>query len=130
MSKISFLIVVPTLDSFELLPRLVVSLQSQTFELWRLCFVDGPSCSEHRAWLVNCCEADPRCSWVPQDPDEVGIFGAMNQGFSMTLSTDFLLFWGSDDWAASPTVLGELALGIEHSNSIEKMPDLFSRNRT
>ena len=122
-SEISFLIVVPTLNSFELLPRLVASLQNQTFASWRLCFVDGPSSAEHRAWLVNCCEADLRCSWVLQHPDEFGIFGAMNQGFAMATSMDYLLFWGSDDWAASPSVLSDLALNIA-GNNVTDIPDL------
>lgn len=123
-SEISFLVVVPTLDSFELLPRLVASLQNQTFGSWRLCFVDGPSSAEHRAWLVSCCEDEPRCSWVLQDPDEFGIFGAMNQGFSIASGMDYLLFWGSDDWAASPSVLSELALEIVGRNFVERTPDL------
>ena len=60
----SLLIIVPTLNSHELLPRLVSSLQSQTMLDWRLLFIDGPSEAEHREWLHLCCAAELRCSWV------------------------------------------------------------------
>jgi len=106
-SNPTLLIVVPTLDSHALLPRLVASLQAQTWPHWRLLFVDGPSGSAHRAALQNICASELRCRWIPQDPAEHGIFGAMNQGFGAATPSDWLLFWGSDDWAASSTVLAE-----------------------
>ena len=31
-----------------------------------------------------------------------GIFGAMNEGIGQCDSEEWLLFWGSDDWATSP----------------------------
>ena len=42
----------------------------------------------------------------------------------MALSEDYLLFWGSDDWAASSFVLSELALEIERCHSMKCKPDL------
>jgi glycosyltransferase involved in cell wall biosynthesis len=107
----SLLIAVPTLDSHALLPRLLASLQQQSWPHWRLLFIDGPSGPEHRRWLERCCAQESRCRWVEQDPAEPGIFGAMNQGFSAAGPADWLLFWGSDDWAASPTVLAEAMAG-------------------
>ena len=108
----SLLIVVPTLNSYQLLPSLLRSLQCQTWTNWRLLFIDGPSSKDHRKWLDTCCSLDPRCSWVPQSSSERGIFGAMNQGFiaSSYLDHDFdwILFWGSDDWAASPTAFEDV----------------------
>jgi glycosyltransferase involved in cell wall biosynthesis len=98
---------VPTLNSHLLLPRLLASLQAQSWPHWRLLFIDGPSHPAHRRWLEQCCAAEPRCRWLAQDPAEPGIFGAMNQGFAAAAAADWLLFWGSDDWAASPTVLAE-----------------------
>lgn len=106
-SLASILIVVPTLNSYHLLGRLVKSLQIQSYQNWRLVFVDGHSCLEHRNWLDCLCYSESRCSWVFQDPRQNGIFGAMNQGFAIAKPDDWLLFWGSDDWAASPTVIGE-----------------------
>ena len=133
-SVISLLIVVPTLNSFGILPRLLVSLQRQTWSEWRLLFVDGHSSLQHRAWLQVCCEHEPRCQWIIQDPDHPGIFGAMNQGFvaadDPSSPADWLLFWGSDDWAASPTVLAEVMAGLEASEAsgaelAEAWPDLL-----
>ena len=124
----SLLIVVPTLDSYALLPRLLASLQDQTWPHWRLLFVDGPSCESHRRWLEQCCAAEPRCSWSAQDPSEPGIFGAMNQGFAVSTDPDnpidWLLFWGSDDWAASPTVFAEVMAALATFTS-QPLPDLL-----
>jgi len=105
----SILIIVPTLNSHPLLPRLVASLRAQTFTHWRVLFIDGPSSAEHRAHLQHLCAADQRFSWQEQDPARPGIFGAMNQGFGQASPSDWLLFWGSDDWAASPTALEQAA---------------------
>ena len=75
---------------------------------WRLLFIDGPSEAEHREWLHLCCETEQRCSWVEQEPDRRGIFGAMSQGFAEARPEDWVLFWGSDDWASSPHALADL----------------------
>lgn len=96
--------VVPTLNSHRLLPRLVASLQQQTFPGWRVLFIDGPSGPEHRAYLDQLCCRDARFRWQPQEASEPGIFGAMNQGFSAAAPHEWLLFWGSDDWAAAEDV--------------------------
>lgn len=122
MNHLSVLIVVPTLNSHALLPRLLSSLQQQTLPDWRLLFIDGPSGPEHRRWLVNCCNAEERCSWAEQDPDLPGIFGAMNQGFALAAPDDWLLFWGSDDWAASPLALQTAISAIEGA---DRRPDLL-----
>ena len=108
----SLLIIVPTLDSYTLLSRLVHSLQQQTWPHWRLLFIDGPSSSNHRNWLLDCCNDDSRCHFVEQQPEHDGIFGAMNQGFSMAAPEDWLLFWGSDDWAAAPNVFESVVRAI------------------
>ena len=102
-------VVVPTLDSHPLLPRLVASLQAQSWPHWRLHFIDGPSGATHRRVLEQLCAADSRLRWSPQAPQEEGIFGAMNQGAAAAPANAWLLFWGSDDWAASRTVLAQLA---------------------
>ena len=64
----SLLIVVPTLDSYELLPFLLDSLQRQTWINWRLLFVDGGSSDLHLDWLNNTCASDSRCIWIEQSP--------------------------------------------------------------
>lgn len=116
------LIIVPTFDSFALLSRLVSSLEQQTWPYWRLLFIDGPSSPNHRNWLQKYCCAEPRCSWVVQDPDRSGIFGAMNQGFDLAAPEDWLLFWGSDDWAASPHALAAAVSAIQ---AADQAPDLL-----
>ena len=118
-------IIVPTLNTFSLLPHLVQSLQHQTWPHWRLMFIDGPSDPEHRIWLENCCLAESRCHWVHQDSDRLGIFGAMNQGFAAAAPSDWLLFWGSDDWAASPTILAEAVEVLNQEYKGSGFPDLL-----
>ena len=121
----SLFIVVPTLNSYALLPRLLDSLQQQSYLHWRVLFVDGASGPEHRQWLEHCCAFEARCQWVEQDPEESGIFGAMNQGFIAAGTSDWLLFWGSDDWAASPTVFADLIAAFEDTTSQGLLPDLL-----
>ncbi len=124
MNYPSLLIVVPTLDSCGLLPRLLASLQDQSWPHWRLLFIDGPSGQEHRKWLKQCCEGELRCQWEPQDSTQAGIFGAMNQGFAAAAPGDWLLFWGSDDWAASSTVLADLIGALQRLVENGVVPDL------
>ena len=123
MRIISLLIVVPTLNSFALLPRLLASLQEQSWPHWRLLFIDGPSSHEHRNWLNLCCLGEPRCQWQPQDSTQPGIFGAMTQGFAAAAPDDWLLFWGSDDWAASSTVLEDLIVALQITVANGDFPD-------
>ena len=121
----SLFIVVPTLNSYALLPRLLDSLQQQSYPHWRVLFVDGASGPKHRQWLEQCCAYEARCRWVEQDPEESGIFGAMNQGFVAAGTADWLLFWGSDDWTASPTVFADLIAALERTASQGLIPDLL-----
>jgi len=122
------LIIVPALNSHSTLDRLLSSLQKQTWPTWRLLFIDGPSSPTHRQWLQQTCSVESRCIWITQDPTRPGIFGAMNQGFALaslaTLSPDWLMFWGSDDWAASPTVLAEVMDTLVSSKQSGSIPDL------
>lgn len=120
------LIIVPTLNSYSTLDRLLFSLQQQSWSDWRLLFIDGPSSPTHRQWLQQVCSVEPRCSWLEQDPAQPGIFGAMNQGFALAslAAADSLMFWGSDDWAASPTGLAELLDTLVSSKKSGSIPDL------
>jgi glycosyltransferase involved in cell wall biosynthesis len=119
-------VVVPTLDSHQLLPRLVGSLQEQTWPHWRALFIDGPSSAAHRAWLEALCASDPRFSWQTQDPSERGIFGAMNQGMAAADSpATWLLLWGSDDWAADPDVFTKLIASLTAACTRGEPPDLL-----
>lgn len=121
----SFLIVVPTLNSHALLPKLLCSLQSQSWQHWRVVFIDGPSGPQHRQWLQQCCADEPRCSWQPQSPEVQGIFGAMSQGFALAAPDEWVLFWGSDDWAAGPDVLQQLMQALPEQSAAGPEPDLL-----
>ena len=46
----------------------------------------------------------------------------MNQGFALAAPNDWLIFWGSDDWAAAPHVLIEAISAINRS---AREPDLL-----
>lgn len=123
---ISILIIVPTLNSYKLLPPLVESLQAQTLDTWRLMFIDGPSNQAHRNWLELLCLQDPRFQWRAQEDIEGRIFGAMNQGFSLANHTDdWLLFWGSDDRAASPFCLERAARRLMDCKAGFHIPDML-----
>ena len=100
-------IVVPTRNSSALLPRLVRSLQEQSWSDWRVILVDASSLSGERLFIEELVRADSRFSWVPQPVDGSGIYGAMNIGFRLLQPDDWVLFWGSDDWAATPWSLQE-----------------------
>ena len=124
-TSLSLLVVVPTLNSYQCLDRLTSSLQSQSFKNWRLLFVDGPSSPEHRVWLEKFCFSESRASWIQQLSTHHGIFGAMNQGFSAARPSDWLLFWGSDDWAASSDVLSEVFASLKFASTSGYLPDLI-----
>jgi glycosyltransferase involved in cell wall biosynthesis len=98
-------IVVPTRNSSALLPRLVRSLQEQTWGDWRVILVDASTLPGERPFLEQLVRADSRFSWVPQAADATGIYGAMNIGFRLLQPNEWALFWGSDDWAATPRSL-------------------------
>jgi glycosyltransferase involved in cell wall biosynthesis len=119
-------VVVPTLDSHQLLSRLVGSLQEQTWTHWRVLFIDGPSGAAHRAWLEALCASDGRFSWQAQDAAEKGIFGAMNQGLAAAATpATWLLFWGSDDWAAGPDVFAQVMESLTTACARGEAPDLL-----
>jgi glycosyltransferase involved in cell wall biosynthesis len=124
----ALLIIVPTLNSHSTLDRLITSLQQQTWPNWRVLFIDGPSTPVHRQWLRGACETEPRCRWVVQDQNQLGIFGAMSQGFALAAHTDtppdWLMFWGSDDWAAAPTVFADIVAALRSSKPDGFKPDL------
>jgi len=118
-------LIVPTRNSHRLLPRLVASLQAQSVANWQVTFIDGDSGAEHRAWLDALCLSDRRFRWLGQDAQFPGIFGAMNQGFALGGSSDWLLFWGSDDWAAGPQVLAAAGASLERCSRSGRTPDLL-----
>lgn len=107
MALLRVAIVVPTRNSSVFLPRLVRSLQSQTWRDWRVILVDASSFPGEREFLDNLVRHDSRFSWVPQGSDGTGIYGAMNTGMRLIQPSEWVLFWGSDDWASTSCSLKE-----------------------
>lgn len=111
-----FLIIVPTLNSYTILPTLVDSFVSQTYPNWNVLFVDGPSSSAHKAWIANLCLNDKRFLTIDQAESCSGIYGAMNDGLlyvsRYSSFYDWFIFLGSDDWLSSSQVLFKLNLQL------------------
>ncbi|MAR85557.1 MAG: glycosyl transferase [Cytophagia bacterium] len=97
----NFFFVVPTLNSSDNLSRLVSSLTSQSYSNWRLLFVDGGSNKYNLDKLKAYCKSNNKFSWKKQTKKIDGIYGAMNDGFNAAKEEEWLIFWGSDDWAFS-----------------------------
>ena len=97
-SEISFLIIVPTLNSSRILSRLVKSLKEQTYKKWRLVIVDGLSTKYHQDWLKNCVSSDNRILLEKESEESRGIYPAMNLGTQFAIRSDCVIFLGSDDW--------------------------------
>tara|TARA_Y100000589_G_C27182001_1_gene641174 strand:+ start:419 stop:1219 length:801 start_codon:yes stop_codon:yes gene_type:complete len=114
-------IVVPTLNTYLILPRLINSLKKQTWRNWNLLFVDGDSDKEHFQWLNNKCEAHSKLKIIKQKEKFKGIYGAMNQGYKTIKDNEWILFWGSDDWAIASDVLQKI---VSKVNSYEDKFDL------
>ena len=104
----SLVIVVPTRNSGSIIHNLVNSLESQVYRNWRVIFVDASTSSSEISHLKSLVATDPRFSLVFQPSDSNGIYAAMNIGFKHVMHDEWVLFWGSDDWAASPFSLDNL----------------------
>ena len=123
----SILIIVPTLNSFHILPELVQSLNAQTNKEWRVLFVDGNSNEKHREYLKYICSKNSKFKWIKQSNTK-GIYGAMNDGFSIASEDEWVLFLGSDDWLSSEHSFAEFFDILDQYNEIN--PDLIiSRTR-
>ena len=59
--------VVPTLNTYLILPKLINSLKNQTWKNWELLFVDGESNKEHVEWLKNSCKKDSKLKMIKQE---------------------------------------------------------------
>lgn len=118
----SILIVIPTLNSYHLLTRLIESLDEQSFTKWRVLFIDGASSRDHKAWLDNLCSHDSRFQWEEEISQGNGIFAAMNQGFRHAVGDDWVLFWGSDDIAADRDIFRQVEKRLL---GMEIKPDLY-----
>ena len=118
----SIKIIVPTLNTYLILPKLINSLKIQTWKDWNLLFIDGDSTKKHFNWIQTLCLSDSRLNVIKQEERYKGIYGAMNQGFKTIKDNELVLFWGSDDWAISPCVFEDV---ITKVNSYNRKYDLI-----
>ncbi len=121
-------IIVPTLNSYHKVGRLVSSLISQTYENWELVFVDGNSIKKHKNLLLSYANQDDRISILNQETKNKGIFGAMNQGFSLPEDNSWILFWGSDDWLPNQKILHDLITYLKSCRDQNQLCDLLICN--
>ena len=125
-TDIKFLIIVPTLNSANILKRLVESIKIQTHQNWRIVFVDGNSNKHDEDWLINCVESDNRFLLKKESKEYQGIYPAMTLGTSFALKDDWIIFLGSDDWLSSRFSLEIIAKKIKNLNSITDSIVIFN----
>ena len=94
----------------------------QTWKDWNLLFIDGESTNMHFNWIQNSCLSDSRLKVIKQDKKFKGIYGAMNQGFETIKDNELVLYWGSDDWAISPSAFEDV---ISKINTYKNKYDLL-----
>ena len=123
--KPKILIIVPTLNSYKILQKLIDSLHNQTYKEWRLIFVDGKSDINHKKWLMQKCKNDKFLNYMQQDKKSKGIYGAMNDGFKKACKDEWIFFWGSDDWAYSNKSFENLSKVIVQETKMNKTPSII-----
>ena len=122
-----FFFVIPTLNSSDNLARLVNSLNKQSFLNWRALIVDGGSDDYNLDRIKAYCNDNCRFSWKKQSKKNGGIYEAMNDGFNEANEDEWLIFWGSDDWAFSNKSLDNLFIQIKKLSK-KSVPDLIVCN--
>ena len=104
---ISVLIIVPTKNSTKYLRKLVKSLLDQDDPNWRVIFVDYNSEKFHIDYLKKLCKRDSRFL-IKKQIAQNGIYGAQNIGFEFCNKNEWMLFWGSDDYASNKKVISNI----------------------
>ncbi|MBO8242374.1 glycosyltransferase [Prochlorococcus marinus XMU1410] len=115
----SFVVLVPTQNSYKMIMRLAKSVQDQSFKRWKVIFIDGESQPEHVNWLKELCFKDKRFFYIKQKENFKGIFGAMNQGVEKVDLKNWLLFWGSDDWVIKQNTFEKLNYQIQKYSHLD-----------
>ena len=113
----SFLIIVPTFNSSDILQRLVKSVSEQTFRNWRLVSIDANSSKIHYDWLEKCISRDNRFLLIKENKKYKGIYPSMTLGTQLALKSDCLIFLGSDDWFNNKYSLEIIANKIKSEQS-------------
>ncbi len=114
LSEPKILIIVPTLNSFEILNKLINSLLNQSYRNWETIFVDGPSSLDHKDYLRSISNSNKRFHFFEQPPSSKGIFAAMNYGLENEIEAEWVLFWGSDDYAYDSNTFKDISKSIKN----------------
>ncbi len=112
----SILIIVPTKNSLNTIEKLVSSLNKQTEQNWRVIFIDYKSRKIFKDYLRDICQSNKKFSIIEQKSN-TGIYGAMNIGFDLIQKNEWILFWGSDDYAFNNTTIENIIKEIKTHNS-------------
>lgn len=123
MIQIRLLLIVPTLNSYPIICRLINSLKNQKYKNWRVVFVDNSKNKSQVEYLNKLCKNDNRFNWFKQNNKNPGIYGAMNQGLKYAKKDEWIIFWGSDDFAPNENVFLKIAQSIDLYKN--KKPYLF-----
>ena len=114
----SILFIVPTRNSLKELKKLVKSLIEQTDPNWRAIFIDYKSNKENKNYLKKLCKFDRRFL-IKEQIINNGIYGAQNLGFKFFKKNEWLLFWGSDDYASSNKIVSIIRKEISRNINID-----------
>ena len=113
-----FQIIVPTKNEYNNLLVLINSLQKQTFKNWEVIFIDKSTNKKYTEILKNVSLEDNRFKYIKQKNKYKNIFGAMNQGLEISDINNWILFWGSDDWAIKSNTLEKLNKEINNLSDL------------
>tara|TARA_Y100000589_G_C27093083_1_gene604769 strand:- start:100 stop:906 length:807 start_codon:yes stop_codon:yes gene_type:complete len=122
MKVIKFLIIIPTLNSYNQLSKLIDLLEKQIYRDWKVIFVDGKSNIKHRNFLNKAIRNNDRFFYIDQNKTSNGIYGAMNDGIDLIDDSDFIMFWGSDDLPYNNNTFYDLKNDIINQ---DKYPDIL-----
>ena len=125
VTKPKILIIIPTLNSYKILNKLIDSLNNQSYKEWRAIFVDGRSDQKHKKWLMNKCNNNNSFKYLQQNQKSKGIYGAMNDGFKQASKDEWIFFWGSDDWAFSNKSFEILSNQIMNEIRLKSTPSII-----
>lgn len=121
----SIVIAVPTFNSKNLLPNLIQSLKNQTNFNWKIIFIDGSTSLTQQKGILRISQEEANCFYLREDSKKKGIYNAMNLAFDYVKKDDWLLFWGSDDWAYSDYVIEKITSQISENTKKKISPDLI-----